>query len=77
MLPILLKFFGGRAAKAVASGVGGAILNGGLMDVFVGGVVTGVEPQVNAAGMAVGAILGGGIQYLLTYIPRNKPDKVY
>ena len=69
---MLATFLGGRALKAVLSALGGAALNGGLMDMFLGGVVTGVEPQISAAGATVGAALGAGIQYLLAYIPRNK-----
>jgi len=72
MFETLAFYFGRRALKAVVSGAGGAVLNSGLPGVFLDGVVSGVEPQVSAAGMVVGGLLGGGIQYLLAYIPRNK-----
>ena len=64
----------GAAAKAIASGVGGAIIGTGLPNVFLENVLTGLTPQVAQAGTLVGSvIIGGALNSFLTYwAPKNK-----
>lgn len=87
MIGILTTIIGvvakGKAAKAIAGGIAGAIATqaGPLIDVFGGGVVQGATPAVGDIGQIVGTILGTGLEmavggavgYFLPWAaPKNK-----
>ena len=63
----------GAAAKAIASGVGGALVGSQLPTVFIDGLLSGLTPEVRNAGVVIGGtIIGGAINAFLTYwAPKN------
>ena len=69
-------FAKGRAAKAIASSAGGVLLGvlGGpeIVGAFQSGIGSQLIEPAGMAGQAVGAILGGGVQWLLAYFAKNK-----
>ena len=69
-------FAKGRAAKAIASSVGGGLLGilGGpeVVDAFQSGIGVQLIEPAHEAGRLVGMVLGGGVNWLLAYYaPKN------
>lgn len=81
MLAILTSIIGivakGRAAKAIAGGVGGVILTaaGPAFDMLQKGFVDGLAPSFEQLGSTLGMAVGGFIvSYAITWLaPKNTP----
>lgn len=76
-----VKYFGGRAAKAVVAGVTGTlsmVFGPEVFRMIQMGVVEGFGPAAHQIGVFIGAALGTGIIFLLNHIPtywkRNIPN---
>lgn len=76
-----VKYFGGRAAKAVMAGATGlisALIGPEVLHAIQGGVAEGLTPSAHEVGVWVGSALGAGVIFLLNHIPTywkaNKPD---
>lgn len=81
LIPILTTIIGvvakGKAAKAIAGGLSGAVLTAGgpIVDAFATGFSTGALPKIEEVGVMVGQLVGGWIVgYAVTWLaPANKP----
>lgn len=69
----------GKAAKAIAAGVGGLALTAGqpIVDTLVSGFSAGVMPSIEQLGLVLGQAVGGFIVgYAITWFaPKNAPAK--
>ena len=80
MLAIITTILGvvakGKAAKAIAGGLAGAVLTAGqpLVDTFANGFVSGGLPAVGELGTLLGQlVIGGAVGYLTVWLaPANK-----
>jgi len=72
-------FAKGRAAKAIAASVGGIIVGslGGpeIVDAFQSAVASQLVEPAGAAGRLIGAVIGGGINWVLAYFAPKNDDR--